>query len=261
MAVLSDSHRLIFPVAPIVGAVVGTCAAAVFALVPTVAIENVSLDSGLAAIVAAAAPPLGFTARLLLVLLGGGGLGVISGFATFLALGHRRAAFGGGRVMMDVTTVPNDPAPVLRRADAHPDAPSRRPLRADRDLGTRFLEVPVTPARHLDAQALVAEPILVPEQIAPVAERALPEDLDQPLAAYASMALGNQRPQTFAATERFETFALTPTRADPSETIHALLDRLERVVQRPAVERNAVSPQDRLEDTLATLRAMAQRAH
>lgn len=261
MAVLSDSHRLILPVAPIVGAVVGICAAVLFAMVPTVAIENVSLDSGLAAIVTAAAPPLGLTARLLLVAFGGGGLGVISWFATFLVLGHRCAGIGVGRVMMDVTTSLNAPAPVLRRADAHPDAPARSPLRADRDLGARFLEVPVSPARHLDARALAAEPIPSYQGVEPVAERALPENLDQPLAAYAGPTLRHQRPATFAATERFETFTLPPTRCDPSETIHALLDRLERVVQRPAVERVAVSPQDLLEDTLAELRAMAHRAH
>jgi hypothetical protein len=41
------------------------------------------------------------------------------------------------------TTVPSDEeeaAPRLRRADAHPDAPSRRPISAGRDLGDPFQE-------------------------------------------------------------------------------------------------------------------------
>ena len=35
--------------------------------------------------------------------------------------------------------------PVLRRADAHPDAPPRRPVFANSDLGTPFLDVKAEP--------------------------------------------------------------------------------------------------------------------
>ena len=264
MAVLFDSHRLIVPVAPLVGVVVGACTAAILATVPTVAIETAVLNSGLATIVPAATAPFGGTARSVLVLLGGGALGIIGWFASFLALGHRRVGIGAGRATMDGRTSPDEVAPTLRRADAHPDAPSRRLLRADRDLGTRFLDIPVPSARHLDAQVLLSGPEVAvrrPEPAGPLAERALPKDLDQPLAAYADGALPGPPPPTFSPTERPRTVAPTPTRADPSETIHALLDRLEQVAQRPPVERVAVPPQDRLEDTLAALRAMAQRAH
>lgn len=267
MAVLSDSQRLILPIAPIVGAVVGTCAAMVLAAVPIGVFEDVALDSGIASIVSAAAPPLGFTARLLVVLLGGGGLGVISWFATFLILGTRNAAFTGAGVMFERTDDAEEAAPVLRRADAHPDAPARRPLRAERDLGTPFLEVSAAPKRArqpLEAEAtapIAVEParIVLPTSIAPVAERPLPDDLDQPLAAYAAEALG-VRPQIFAPGERLETFALKPVRRDPSDSIHALLDRLERVVQQQPFGQVTPPPPSGIEDTLASLRSMAQRA-
>jgi len=102
------------------------------------------------------------------------------------------------------------------------------------------------------------------------------------------------RQQVFDAGERFETFPLTPpvrnpapvpaspgqgmpeaaaplasirpsvsarVEDDPSASIHALLDRLERVVgQREAVARRAPPPaarEDSLEETLGTLRRLA----
>ncbi len=55
--------------------------------------------------------------------------------------------------------------PSVRRADAHPDAPSRPPVRAERDLGTPFLD---TPLASVDAEG----------------ERTIPRDLDTPLAMF-----------------------------------------------------------------------------
>ena len=105
-----------------------------------------------------------------------------------------------------------------------------------RDLGTPLLDVPVD---ALDA------------------ERALPANLDQPLASYDPGAIPDsprepvrpvtplvhfERPQLIDPGDRFETFELTPLVRAPVDaapasiesgaTIHALLDRLERGVTR-----------------------------
>ncbi|WP_010187562.1 hypothetical protein [Sphingomonas sp. PAMC 26605] len=271
MAVSSDPQRLTLPLAPLVAGIIGVLTAAMFALIPTELLESMVVDSGVASVLSAAEPPLGFTARAALVLLCGGGVAVLAWFGLFLT-------FGGRTVTLRRPTTSSGSAPVLRRADAHPDAPARRPLFANTDLGTPFLEVRARPV-HLDAA-----------EIAPLVERPLPVDLDEPLSAYdpnflrdtatpepvASKPLPLPRRQTFDPSERFETFPLGPVDApaierrtpspiarpdrstedagDPSETIHALLDRLERVVSR---RDTAQAPNDTIEDTLGSLRRMA----
>jgi hypothetical protein len=92
--------------------------------------------SGLPAIVPAARPPLGDTARLALV--------VAATLATFLAVWLLLRALGkipAGRGKTRVE-VPDEP-PRLRRADMHPDAPSRSPISAGRELGVPLDEMPV----------------------------------------------------------------------------------------------------------------------
>ncbi len=77
----------------------------------------------LPSLVPAAAPPLGATARLLLMV-GAAGL-------TFTAL-----VFALGALSQPVKPRPTAlDVPRLRRADAHPDAPARRPILAKLDLG------------------------------------------------------------------------------------------------------------------------------
>lgn len=173
-----------------------------------------------------------------------------------------------------------DAVPVLRRADAHPDAPARAPLLATRDLGTPFLEIT---ARGAGA----------PER----RERRLPRNLEQKLSAFDPDAipaapLQSSERLTLDEGERFEAFELTPpvsARPAPppglrpvplpaSEAIatprtdarvHALLDRLEQgMLNRPpaaAPVRAPLAPRPRardhtLEDALATLRMLARTA-
>lgn len=291
------SKPLILPIAPLAAGVVGVLTAAMFALIPTDLLESMVVDSGIAAVLSAAEPPLGWTARLALVLLCGGGVGVIAWFGMFLSFGTRtivlqRPVRGGASDAVS--------APVLRRADSHPDAPARRPLFANTDLGTPFLEVRAKPV-HIDADAV---PAMAPP--API-EQPLPTDLDQPLAAFDPAAVPDaplewfpapiemapaERRQTFEPGERFETFPLTPMvrpvapasealpqpKADPSETVQALLDRLERVAAarrgwqpaavEPSVEPSqspeppqalAPPPRESIQDTLSALRQMAMR--
>lgn len=257
MVTTSPARHLILPIAPLAAASVGLLTAGIFALVPTGALESLVVDSGIAAVLSVAEPPLGVTARAVLVLLCGGGAALVAWFALFLALGTRSVVLHRGG---------DDVAPILRRADAHPDAPARRPVFANRDLGTPFLDVRARPMHIVADTSPVVE--MVPEA------RPIPDDLDQPLAAYdvaASPAPADSVPrkQTFEPGERLETFALDPVapevvvpappapRADPSATIHALLDRLERSVPRRVPE----LPRETLEDTLSSLRKLATRAN
>ncbi len=232
-------QRLILPVALLGGAALGLVTAAGFALVPGDMLARVILRSGIPAIIAAAEPPLGMTARIVLALAGGGIVALLGWFALFLMLGSRTLVMGSGAAAHAEGDT-GDSVPVLRRADAHPDAPSRRPVFANRDLGTPFLEVRARPASE-DALALPPEPAPLPMVHAPID---LPVDLEMTLSAFDPGAIGlptppmaatlapvppqplvmpslvslEPRPQVFESTERFETFELTPmVRSDPAQ--------------------------------------------
>lgn len=292
MVATPRSPHLIFPVAPLAASIIGLCTAGLFALVPTDLLESLVVDSGIAAVLSAAEPPLGLTARLALALVCGGGVALLAWFALFLMFGTRtvvvqRSRYDGGEVGGGAGNggAGGGGAPLLRRADAHPDAPARRPLFANTDLGTPFLDIRAH-AKHIDAETIAPiAPIAIVKQAAvapPPPERPLPIDLDRPLAEYDPAALPEApvdwfpppvqltpRRQTFDPGERFETFPLTPPAPaaqpaaapgvpvdpnDPSATIRALLDRLERV----AAKRDAAPvPPETIEDTLTTLRKMA----
>jgi hypothetical protein len=268
--------RLILPAASTIGIATGVVLAIGFALVPVEILERLVLASGLPTVVAAAEPPLGVTARLVLILIGGGFAGFLTWFALFPLIGHRAFRFGGAdRHEMEATI------PVVRRADAHPDAPPRAPLFAHRDLGTPFLDihapqvagplddpagVPVDADLGADLEGdLDADVDLV---------RDLPDNLDMPLAAFDpeafAAATGEPAPlPRFAPGERIETFELTPivrsvsgdaplpVRQAPSRdteaTIAALLERLERGV----TERAERLPRPGSDAALGTLRRLA----
>jgi len=245
MSAYFHRRRLILPIAPTIGGALGLAFAATVAAVPAALLSRVIDASHIPAVVAAAAPPLGATARMLLVLVGGGGLAATVGLGLYLLIGSRTIMIGDVREH-------DEGVPVLRRADAHPDAPPRPPVLAHRDLGAPLLDVPI--------------------------ELLLPADLDQPLAAFDPGAIPDvprqpvpavaslaqiARPQLIDPGDRFETFDPTPLAAaiEPAATIHALLDRLERGVTR---HRNppspARAPADDLQTALATLRSLASDA-
>ena len=206
--------------------------------------------TGLPGWLPAATAPIGATGRLLL----GGALGVTIAAVTLMVTIAAVTMRGRPR-----QAAPRDTdTPVLRRADAHPDAPSRRPIRAHADLGAPMpIELP-TPLRQADLA------------------RAVPRDLDQPLSAFdpeslpampreplrALPSLAPARSAIIDPGERFETFELTPvarpatdTRAQPaaSASIGDLLDRLERGTRRQP----ATPDLSRVDETLTMLRAMA----
>ncbi|MEG3088754.1 hypothetical protein [Sphingomonas sp. PB4P5] len=275
--------RLTVPLAPLIAGVLAAFVALVVAVLPADLLGRLVLGSGIAAVVPAAEPPLGATARAALILIGGGGIGLVAWFAVFLMIGTRSIVLSGRGDAADAV-------PVLRRADAHPDAPPRRPLFATQDLGTPFLDVRA-PVQD------VVEHMATPATL----ERDLPADLDQPLSAFDPAAIPHtpiapsapiapmaapgplplRRPQMFDERERFETFALTPivreaepapepafaatpirpvapVRAefDPSASIHALLDRLEKGVTSRAPSPR-VAREESLQESLASLRKLA----
>lgn len=193
--------------------------AGLFLLMPAAVLEDWVWRSGLPSLVAAAEPPLGVTARAVLALVGGVLAGAVAWSALFLL-------FGPGGLLAPRESS-SDGVPVLRRADAHPDAPARRPLSAaDLDIG---------------------EPAAPPPPPPPPVVQAIPVDLDQPLAAFHPGALPDvprepvravaslRPPVELAAGERIASVQLprSPDESTTAPSIEALLERLERSTRRP----------------------------
>ncbi|KRC78949.1 hypothetical protein [Sphingomonas sp. Root241] len=267
------------PIAPMIAGVLGGAVALGALIVPMPALEGLVMGSGLPAVIAAAEPPLGFTARFIMAFGAGASTALFSWFALFVLLGSRTVTIGDGEEIDPDAVL----TPVLRRADAHPDAPPRPPLLATRDLGRPF-DAFRTPAdivkihvEEMDMVEEIAAPVTEPA-VAPV-EQPLPVDLDQPLAAFdpdampevplaAPVALPplsrSSKPPVFDETERFEVFELpTPVRPEPrpislvsredaitrpetEASVHALLERLERGVLRRSLT-PAPAPSPRVE--------------
>lgn len=194
------------------GGLAGVAVALAAIALPTAWLENGVEGSGIAALLPVAAPPLGLTARAVLALGGGAVVAAVAWAALYLM-------WGPGGPFAAKARQPGA-APVVRRADAHPDAPPRRPLSA--------AELPAPP---------------------PPVERDLPTDLNLPLAGFdpaAVLPVPHEPVRVLAPLapklepgERMETFALTPppsrpSVAAPAETpsIDALLRRLEQGAQR-----------------------------
>jgi len=196
-------------------------AAAFFVALPDWRLEQLVEASGLPRLLPLAQPPLGNTARLLLALVAGVLADAIAWSALYLLVGP------GGMLYRDPAATPARPSrPSVRRADAHPDAPPRHPLTAA-ELG--------------------APP--------PPVERGLPADLDQPLAAFDPAAIPDVprepvrpvAPIVPPPTARLEPEpapapepelepepepAPLPRNEEPSPSIAALLERLERGARR-----------------------------
>lgn len=235
MVAYSLAQRLNPHLAPVAAGGVGVLAALAAWLVPGSMFEDMVLTSGVAAFIPAAEPPLGRTARLCFALCTGGG-------AMLLAWGGLSLVSGAFPPRLtNATRRPN-----VRRADAHPDAPPREPLRAGRDLGFAQADeaeaivsdvdiaepsndLPPDPVIAMGAPTgLAAHPLsldIPADPPPPPPVQPLPADFDQPLAAFDPAALldeplpvppavaplvRNVQPPIFAEGERFETFDLAP---------------------------------------------------
>lgn len=307
------SARLVLPVAPVVAMMLATLTALVFLVMPIEVLEGMSVDSGVASLITAAQPPLGLTARFAIAFIAAIGVGGVAWFGLFLLVGTRTVLVNRKGVKpgaAPATDGDDEIVPILRRRDAHPDAPARRPVFAHRDLGTPFLDVKADPeavapvpeaviempeerdvpvdldtplARYLhpldpplpepDPLPIAPEPVAEPIAPAPIlAEPPVPAPVVEPAPVAEIVPDPEPAPEPrFAANERIETFDLTPVipgpgePAQPSASIHDLLDRLERGVakRQPAPEPAPVAAAEAaptLEDTLAALRRLAQRA-
>ncbi len=131
-------------------------------------------SSGLPAILPAAAPPLGTTARIAIAL---GGSAIV--FLLVLALLgwlDRFATPSRSRFVSEPDVASE--APRLRRRDAHPDAPAVKPVSAARDFGSfeAAPELPVAPVTELEPAAAIeaAPPALSPAFVLPEATDSLP---------------------------------------------------------------------------------------
>lgn len=200
---------------PIVAIFTALTVALVIALLPVLRIEAAVEASGLPALLPAAAPPLGMTARVALMLaaatLIAGPLWI--GLWLLLPAKRRRRAAGA--------------EPSVRRADAHPDAPPRPPVRAARDLGKPFLD-PLDPVetemdlpRDLNVPMAIFDPAAVPPVPAAPAQavrplfRPTPAPADEPTVA----------PDAFFAPPEQEA-PVPPTPVDPPHTEEPLAEAL-----------------------------------
>ena len=226
-------------IAPIGAAAVGVIAAAACLLISTDTLETMVWNSGIAALIPAAAPPLGGTARAVLAL----GVGIVSAAVTWSAL---FLLFGPGGFLAPRPRR-HDGVPALRRADAHPDNPARRPMSAA-DLGTPMMEITASDRNDDFFRDGFADEEAVEE------ERTLPGDLELPLAAFDPAAVPAVprepvRPvaplakPVLAPGERLDSFApeppvppAQPQRHEPvpPQTIESLLRRLEEGAGRRA---------------------------
>ncbi|MEP9402814.1 hypothetical protein [Sphingomonas sp. VNH70] len=263
MAGTRSAARHGLPLAPVVAGAAGLAIALAVALIPAWRVEAAVAASGLSGLIPAAAPPLGVTARLGLML----GFG---GMVTVLLWGALVLLFPGaviGRRVRRTRPAADDPRllapagpepPVVRRADAHPDAPPRPPMRATRDLGAPFLAG--------------AEPVTgtVDSGIE------LPRDLDTPLALFDPLALPSVPAAPHATVKPLFRKAAPPA-ADPppappaardAPPLSVLLARLDAgLAKRGAVERQDAPPPPPsaprlpagLAATLGQLRRMATR--
>jgi hypothetical protein len=133
---------------------------AAFAM-PAGLFEDLVAATRLPLILSGAEAPLGIAARLVAMAVGGGALFLLVwgllGFIDHLAEAAPPSADD------DFFDLEFDP-PRLRRADAHPDAPSRHPIRARREFGEP-LEEQTVPDSGQDAAVEPAEPSPLPDAL------------------------------------------------------------------------------------------------
>ncbi len=198
-----------------IGGAVGLFAILLVMIVPDWRLESLVSSLSLGDFLAAARPPLGMKARILLALVAGLGAGAVTWAVVYLLWGP------GGLLARRAKPVRDDDdedyVPAVRRSDRHPDAPPRRPL---------------------NAAELGAPPPPLEEDIV---ERTLPADLDQPLSAYDPEAILStpREPVRPAPAEPMpippmrepapeEQGAALPLPDRQDESIETILDRLER---------------------------------
>jgi len=126
-----DANRILVGLAALGGGIVGYS-------FPLDLLDRVVAATGAAAAVPTLGPPLGVTARFVLV----GLCAAITVALTAAVLPWKKGRAGDRdrpEPFFSALENSDDAIPVLRRSDAHPDAPARPPLFASRDLGHEAL--------------------------------------------------------------------------------------------------------------------------
>ena len=185
----------------------GGATAALLMLMPLDALQNLVIDSGLPFLLAAAEPPLGMKARLLLA-----GVGGVAAFAVIFGvmrlLGRKPARPTRWGAEDSDTRV--EAAPRMRRRDLHPDAPTPAPISALRDLGE-------------PDSARAPEPVLIPTETLPEAE-------DEELILSEADAI--DEPAPLPAPVPAAAPAAPSVQPQGQESIAELLARLERAIEK-----------------------------
>lgn len=221
------------PIGPIAGLALGGALAFFLYAMPMWLVQRLVVESGLPALIAAAEPPLGMTARLSLA--GSAGLAIaLATWALFAWLDRVPAS------------IPIHSETRSRRADLHPDAPLPRPLFAESELGA--------PAA-VDDDVLDLSELMV----APQAERRLSEEIALATAPAAEP-------------DEAEFVELPPEPVAARQSVSTLMARLESGLVRrtlraqkaadplpppPAPPPAAVPMDDALREALGELRRMA----
>jgi hypothetical protein len=132
-------------------AVVASSTAFFLFAMPEAVFSGLVRASGLPLLLSAAAPPLGLTARLAAIVAGAG----LTATVSWVLLSRLdRSANGAASAEGDDLSWA---LPRLRRADAHPDAPARRPLFAGQDLGEPD-ELPPVDGAEIETEAETSAP-------------------------------------------------------------------------------------------------------
>lgn len=181
----------------------GAGAALVVLSAPVGMLEMLVSSAGISEALPAAAPPLGLSARLLMAgfaaAMAIGIVWVVTGYdysasGNGAAKGDRKMGFAlsklAGSRLGALTRVRSAEqalsAPVLRRADAHPDAPARPPIFASRDFGGEDIFAHFSGEDIQDRSvSAVAASLDLPRAPAPLDEAELPDIAASPIAASA----------------------------------------------------------------------------
>lgn len=223
---------------PLVAGASALIVAVAIAVVPMWRIETVVSESGLPALLPIAAPPLGWTARAAMMLLAALLVAAPVWIALTLLAVRRPVALPSAEPLVE------EAPPSVRRADAHPDAPPRPPVRAARDLGTPFLD-PVaspepevelprdlnTPMAMFDPEALPMVPAAPPPTVRPL--------FRPPVIEAEPVAEIEPEPAGPAAVEAIDEPAPPAPAPQPAPALSELIDRLDQGLQRRRGERPA----------------------
>lgn len=201
--------------APVFNAGLGALAAAAAAFflyaMPASLFAALVEATGLSSLISAAKPPFGLTARL-------GAMGLAGAVMFLLVWTMLRRIDRSGSVGEDLVEVEAAALlPRLRRADAHPDAPARRPLLAREDLGEPLdaplpAEAPEMPDVPDEAESVET----IPAFLSPEAE--VPDEAPVPIAPEAGLEPATLTDKTAESAENVLHVPRDPAECAPAET-------------------------------------------